>query len=227
MPRDSDALLDGISPEYVSEATKKGLVLSPNLNLEAWSRVVARLALNARKVTGSADTLCAWLGDVLAYREGRYRGQIAEYARAAGLHPTTLRNAKLVCSRIPMSCRRDDLSWSHHVEIGKAFASAPDIAQWLKAAAKEGLTRAELRQRIRDSRKKPEFASTAAHPAEIAQFQLLRELRGIDRLLQKSRPIWAPWPANNCKRAQMELGSLVEFIRMIGDKAGSGERVVA
>ena len=217
---DHHALLTGIVPEHIEQATAKGLVLKAGLDQETWSRLVTHLAKNTRAFTAKSDTSCAWLGDVLAYREGKYHGQIAELARAAGLHATTLRNAKLVCGRIPLSCRRDELSWSHHCEIGKAFGTANEIIHWLKIAAEEKLTRMELRRIIREQRKSPELTSAKMGPFEAEPFLLLRELRALDRHIQKSRTLWEQWPAQNCRLARKELGALVAFVQAIQEKAG-------
>jgi hypothetical protein len=150
-----------------------------------------------------------------------------ELAYAAGLHPTTLRNAKLVCSRIPVSCRRDELSWSHHCEIGKTFTAANDITHWLQVAVEEKLTRTELRQRIRMQRASPALAAPDGSPLDTEHFSLLRELRAIDRHLQKSRPLWEQWSGQSCRLAQAELESLAAFVQAIQDKAGaSGSRDV-
>jgi hypothetical protein len=156
---------------------------------------------------------------VLAYREGKYHGQIKELATAAGLHPTTLRNAKLVCSRIPVSCRRDELSWAHHCEVGKAFTAAQDITYWLQVAVEEDLTRMELRQRIRMQRKSPELAIPDTGHLDTEHFRLLRELRAMDRHLQKNRPHWEQWSAQSCRLAQEELRSLTAFLQSIQARA--------
>ena len=103
---------------------------------------MAHLARLARTTTGARQTLTAWLGDALAYGEIRYRGRIATCAGEAGLEPGTLRNAKMVCSRIPVSCRHDALSWTHHCEVGLAFADPAEIEQWLALAEREKLSTA-------------------------------------------------------------------------------------
>lgn len=213
-------LLTGVAKEHIAQTSALGLTLQSGLDQEAWSRVATRLALNAREFTKGTDTLCAWLGDLLNYREGKYRGQIAELAQAAGLHPTTLRNAKLVCSRIPVSCRRDGLSWSHHCEIGKAFTDAQDIMHWLKVAAEESLCRTALRDKIRDHRKKPELATTATTLLATENFALLRELRAAERLLEREQAVWKVWSPETCRLALTELSSLVHFLDAIRNHAG-------
>ncbi len=111
----------------VARATRLGLVLKPGLETEAWRGLVTHVARLVRTSAGARQTLTAWLGDALAYGETGGRGLIAECAAATGINPGTLRNAKMVCLRIPVSCRRDTLSWTHHCEVGIAFANPQEI----------------------------------------------------------------------------------------------------
>src|SRR5580693_5831820 len=116
LPPSYTDLLDLLPKAQVRSAVRLGLCLSPDLDRDSRSRLVASVVQTAGRTSSNRDTLTAWLGDLLACGSEQYRGQITEYARAAGLAPGTLRDAKLVCSRIPVSCRRDTLSWSHHCE---------------------------------------------------------------------------------------------------------------
>jgi hypothetical protein len=217
---DHHALLTGIAPEHIEQATAKGLVLKAGLDQDNWSRLVTHLAKNTRAFTAKSDTSCMWLGDVLAYREGKYHGQIAELARAAGFHATTLRNAKLVCGRIPPSCRRDGMPWSHLCEIGKTFSAPHEIVHWLKIIAEQKLSRAVLRRMIREHRKSPELTTAKMGPFENEPFPLMRELRALDRQIQKNRSLWEQWPAHKWRLAGEELGVLVAFVQAIQDRAG-------
>ena len=133
-------LLAALPQEHIETASRLGLSLKPGLSLENWSRLVATVVHMAGQASRRRDTLTAWLGDLLAFGGGKYRGQITEYAKAAGLDPGTLRSAKLVCSRIPLLCRHNTLSWSHHCEVGKAFKTPAEIKTWLDTAAREGLS---------------------------------------------------------------------------------------
>ena len=105
MPADLKNLLSGLPQTHVQEASRLGLALKPGMDTDTWSQLVAGLAQVAGRISRDRDTVTAWLGDLLAYGGGKYRGQITEYATAAGLDPGTLRVAKLVCSRIPVLCR--------------------------------------------------------------------------------------------------------------------------
>ena len=118
---------------------------------------------------------------------------IAECAAATGINPGTLRNAKMVCLRIPVSCRRDTLSWTHHCEVGIAFANPPEIERWLAVAESDGLSAMALRRRIRShvaSRREQRGASP--DEASTTAFQLMRELRAGDRMLELLRRTGLP-----------------------------------
>ena len=127
MQIDLKQLLAALPPSGIDRATRLGLALAPKIETDQWRRLAAHVAGLTRHATGARQTLTAWLGDVLVYGADRGRGLITECAHAAGLDPGTLRNAKMVCSRIPMSRRHDALSWSHHCEVGLAFRDPATI----------------------------------------------------------------------------------------------------
>lgn len=211
MRSEQQLLLAGIPEEHIKQAGPIGLELQANIKVEDWSELITRLACNAKAVTSGTDTVAAWLGDVLAYKQGKYRGQISALARAAGLHPTTLRNAKMVCRRIPLSCRRDTLSWSHHCEIAKVFSTGEDIARWLDQAEKGRWSKMELRRQIAESRCDPESATPSVPPTDSAHFGLLRELLAAERMLRLCRNTWRSWPPKICRLTSNELPTLLAF----------------
>ena len=209
MRPDYEKFIAGIAPEKVRTVTRLGVELAAGLDVESWSQLVAHLVKAAGRLARNRDTVTAWLGDVLAYGGGKYHGQIAEYARAAGMSPGTLRDAKLVCSRIPLAHRHEELSWSHHCEVGKAFSSQDEIEHWLSLATKEQLATMALRKRIRAhvSQTRP-----ASPPIDLGAFRLLRELRALDRLLAADRAVWNTWTPEAQRAALSELSTLNEFV---------------
>jgi hypothetical protein len=209
-------LLAWLPQEYVETASRLGLSLKAGLNLENWSRLVATVVHMAGHSSRRRDTLTAWIGDLLAFGGGKYRGQITEYAKAAGLDPGTLRSAKLVCSRIPLLCRHNTLSWSHHCEVGKAFKTPDEIKIWLATAAREGLSVRELRKRIRQHLAGPTKPDGGPAPAgAAAPFALLRELRAVGRFVENHPEVWREWSPATCELALSEMQPLVDFISEI------------
>lgn len=212
MPPDHQKFLTALPHGAVREATRLGLELARGLDASTWSKLVSRIAQLAGGLSRQRDTLTAWLGDVLAFGAGKYHGQIAEYARAAGISPGTLRDAKLVCTRIPLGSRHEKLSWSHHCEIGKAFTALPEIKRWLALAAEEQLSTAALRRRIRDHLSQ---SRAAPNTVDVPTFRLMRELRALDRMLGSERKLWHEWPAEARRSALAELNALVEFVTVL------------
>ena len=204
----------------ITHASRLGLALTPQLEHEAWRCLVVHLARLARTTTGARLTLTAWLGDALAYGEIRYRGRITTCADEAGLEPGTLRNAKMVCSRIPVSCRHDALSWTHHCEVGLAFADPAEIERWLTIAEQEELSTSALRKRIRTHLAEEHGAATTSPAWPSADgFRLMRDLRATERMLREDRSVWQRWSPKATQLALQELQALGEFIDTLRARA--------
>ena len=214
MQADVPQLLAELPSAGIDSATRLGLSLAPEMDTDAWRHLVTRVASLARTATGARQTLTAWLGDALAYGGARGRGLITECAEAAGFDPGTLRNAKMVCTRIPVSWRHDALTWTHHCEVGLAFSDRAKIELWLSIAEAEGLSTSELRCRIRASvasvhgRQPPNATVGTA----VMAFRLMRELRAASRSLARTRRIWRQWSPAAAKLALQELPPVTEFV---------------
>jgi hypothetical protein len=213
MRTEVDQLVRELPVAGIAHATRLGLMLKPGLETEAWRGLVVHVARLVRTSTGARQTLTAWLGDVLAYGETGGRGLITECAVATGINPGTLRNAKMVCLRIPVSCRRDTLSWTHHCEVGIAFANPEEIERWLAVAETDGLSAMALRRRIRShvaSRREQRGASP--DETSITAFHLMRELRAGDRMLDRDRAAWREWSPGAAQLALQELRAVTDFV---------------
>ena len=216
-PEKGDVPLDGfmaaLPREHIAQASRLGLALKPGLDLENWSKLMAHIVQMTGRASRNRDTLTAWLGDLLAFGGGRYRGQITEYAKAAGLDPGTLRAAKLVCSRIPLLSRHNTLSWSHHCEVGKAFKLPDEVESWLCLAEREGLSVREVRKRIRQHLAGPTPPDSGPPSAgAAAPFALLRELRAVGRFVQNHSEIWQDWSPATCELALSEMQPIAAFL---------------
>ena len=115
----------------------------------------------------------------------------------------------MVCSRIPVSCRHDALSWSHHCEVGLIFSDRAEIARWLAIAEAENLSTGELRRRIRAHVAVSARGAKRAVNAEA--FELMRDLRSVARLLGQRRQVWGKWSPSAAHLALSELAALAEF----------------
>ena len=223
MQTDVPQLLAALPSAGVERATRLGLSLAPEMETEAWRHLVTRVAGLARTATGARQTLTAWLGDALAHGGARGRGLIAECAEAAGLDPGTLRNAKMVCTRIPVSCRHDALSWTHHCEVGLAFSEPDEIERWLSIAEVERLSTSALRCRVRAQVADAHGREPAnAMGASVTAFRLMRELRATSRSLARERNLWQHWSPAAAQLALQELRPLTEFIDEVRARALTG-----
>lgn len=226
MQADVPQLLAELPSAGIETATRLGLSLTPQMDADAWRHLVTRVASLARTATGARQTLTAWLGDALAYGGARGRGLITECAEAAGFDPGTLRNAKMVCSRIPLSWRHDALTWTHHCEVALVFSDQAQIELWLSIAEVEGLSTSELRRRIRTCaayvhrRQSPE----AARETSVAAFRLMRELRAASRSLARTCDFWRRWPPTAANVALQDLNYLAEFIDVMRLTASVGSQ---
>jgi hypothetical protein len=213
MRTDVEQLVRELPEAGIARATRLGLVLNPGLKTETWRGLVTHVARLVRTSAGARQTLTAWLGDVLAYGETGGRGLITECAAATGINPGTLRNAKMVCLRIPVSCRRDTLSWTHHCEVGIAFANPQEIERWLAVAESDGLSAMALRRRIRSHvASLHEQRGASADESAITAFQLMRELRAGDRFLDRHCAAWRQWTPSAAQFALQELRAVTDFV---------------
>lgn len=206
---DVEQLIASLPGAAVVRATRLGLALAPNLETVTRHELFSQLSRLARSATSERHTVTTWLGDLLAYGGPLRRGQIAAVAVATGLDAGTLRNAKMVCQRIPLSRRHDALSWSHHCEVGLAFADPAQIEHWLAMAEHENVATAELRRRIRLH---IAISARAICAAPSAGFRLMRELRAAARAAEQLRGVWKRWPASMAGLALEELQPLAEFL---------------
>lgn len=131
--------------ERAGALTVTGLDLSsrPDLSYEELEAMAAFF--------GHVNEVSRWACfDTLLQIEMRHGDLVAQAAEATGLQPQTIENGISIARKIPKSRRRAGVFFSTHAEVA-ALAPA-DQRRWLKTAADEKLTKAELRARIRAER---------------------------------------------------------------------------
>lgn len=212
MPTELQLMVAALPERGVVRATGVGLHLDSNIGDADWQELMRKLAMLTRQSWAARQTATAWLGDALAQAE-RFHGQIAMWAETAGLHPGTLRNAKMVCTRIPLSWRHYTLKWSHHFEIGIAFSDEAEIKRWIGIAVAELLSTAELRKRIRAYVAQGADQAKSASPAESAEtFRFLRDLRAASRSVVRGEIVWKRWDGKTAQSALTEIAPLVALV---------------
>lgn len=119
-----------------------GLQFTRQLPFDSWLRIGRQLS--------AAINASSWcLGDWLAYGEAAYSGRYRDAVEHTSLDYQTLRNYAWVAKRFPLSRRRDNLSFGHHVEV--AALPEPEQDFWLRKAQELGWSRNLLRRELRTS----------------------------------------------------------------------------
>lgn len=132
----TDAL--SIGAKYQTSAV--GLVAKGKATYAQWE-----VALSV--ACGIAKSCPFWIGDLLNIGESTYGQMFSQAAGDTGFDPAYLANLKWVCSRVELSRRREQLSFSHHQEVAKL--EPPDQDKWLTLAVNNKWTRAQLREAMR------------------------------------------------------------------------------
>ncbi len=87
-----------------------------------------------------------WIGDWINFGEAVYGERYAQAVDVTELSKETLINYAYVARSVPRSRRREELSFGTHAEVAPLEPS--EQKKWLDAAAENGWTRAELRERL-------------------------------------------------------------------------------
>ena len=119
------------------------LILPDNLEYEAWEEI-GKYLVNFEKCVKW------WIGDWLAYGEMNYGETYKQAEKVTGLQYQTLARAKQVSSKVEFKRRRLNLSHAHHHEV--APLSPGNQTRWLDKAEREGLSKSQLRQAIREEK---------------------------------------------------------------------------
>ncbi len=109
------------------------------LTFEEWARVGGQLQRMGRAWQW-------WIGDWILHGAEHYAETYAQAIDTTGLEVQTLMNIASVSRRIPVSRRREQLSWSHHEAV--ACLRPDERDEWLQRAITEGMTVARLRARL-------------------------------------------------------------------------------
>lgn len=118
--------------------TLTSLALPPELSRGEWANVGHQLCAAHQSVSW-------WIADWVAFGNLKY-GNISDFAELTGYTPDSLWQMGWAASRVKTFSRLKDLSFGHHVAV--ASLNDEDQKKWLERAAREGMTRAELRAAI-------------------------------------------------------------------------------
>ncbi|HET6478988.1 MAG TPA: LmbU family transcriptional regulator [Actinoplanes sp.] len=120
-----------------------GLRIPQSLTYENWAKAGIQIAR-------IADSSAWCLGDWLVCGKSRYRNRYQHAIEAAGLDYQTLRNYAWIACRFKLPRRREQLSFQHHAEVAALLDDEQD--RWLDEAERQGWSRNQLRQNLKESR---------------------------------------------------------------------------
>lgn len=123
--------------------TATGLSATGRPTFDEWAHAGAVL----KQIGGAVQF---WLGDWLAFGEGRYGERVAQALEASPYEEGTLRNCAYVARAIPPSRRREAVPFAIHQEVAPLPPAEQD--HWLAKAEAEQCSRADLRTAIRRAR---------------------------------------------------------------------------
>jgi hypothetical protein len=153
-----DMLVQGHEHQYVTE-TPTGLVFREDTPLEVVGALIERLTRQSKRIEWA-------LGDALQFAERRYGDTYAQWVEETGLSENTLATYRWVADRIEPLRRRKDVGWSHHREV--AGIDDPTIQdRLLDEAADKGMTRWEVRQRVKAEQEQRRGHAVAADGAAL------------------------------------------------------------
>lgn len=120
--------------------SNNALTIKEGVPLEVWQGIGKFLKSTKR-------TVHFWIGDWIRYGHKAYGERYLEAMDITGLSYKTLRNMVVVCKAIEMSRRRDNLSFSHYIEVTALSPAKQD--EWLRIAQEEQLSTKALRSKIK------------------------------------------------------------------------------
>lgn len=93
-----------------------------------------------------------WLGDWVRYGNAKFGEKYSRASKITGYDAQTLMNMVYVSSRIEISRRRENLSWSHHEAVAPLEPELQD--HWLDRAIADKFSVSDLRVELRSARRR-------------------------------------------------------------------------
>jgi hypothetical protein len=149
-PKDvGDILVQGHEHDYVTE-TATGLRFRPDTPIEVWGALVERLQRQQKVIEWA-------LADALNFGDDAYGEDYAQWVEETGLAKRTLQNIARIGRAIEPARRRADVSFAHHAEV--VTLPVPEQESLLEAAERQGMTRYDLRDAVRERKRQIEDRS--------------------------------------------------------------------
>lgn len=154
---------------------KHGLEAIGHPSFEDWENV-------GKFIKRSNEAVQFWRGDWLNYGEHNYDTWTQYFGKEEAAYQT-LANEKWVASRIPISRRREHLSWSHHAEV--AELEPYEQEEMLNMAEKHDMSVSTFRKAVRHYKLKldlQELSDAQLQPTDPKEFESVQKI--IDSSIQ-------------------------------------------
>lgn len=115
---------------------KNGITPNGDPTFDQWQEV-------GKFIQKAGGAVHFWIGDWLNYGEQKFGEMYAQAMEATGFDYQTLADDKYVASKVPLSRRRENLSFSSHREV--ASLSPEKQEELLEKASTEGLRSKDIR----------------------------------------------------------------------------------
>lgn len=144
---------------------KKGIEAVGEPSFKQWEKV-------GEFIRRSEESVHFWIGDWLLFGEKKYGETFSQAMDATKYNYQTLATDKWVSSRVPLSCRHENLSWDHHRAVA---ALEPEVQkEFLDQAEEKEMGREQLRQAVRQYNLKedlPELSEEQRQRTDETVFQ--------------------------------------------------------
>ncbi len=178
----------------------KGLRIPRQLPFERWLAVGRKLS--------EIHTSSAWCpGDWLAHGEAAYGGRYRDAVEQTSLDYQALRNYAWVARQVPLSRRRDSLSFGHHAEVAALPQAEQDF--WLRKAEELSWPVRQLRQEVRASIRERHAGKTSARGEDGGAGQA-PPARSEERAVARLQIRVPRWQLESCQDAARRAGLIVE-----------------
>jgi len=150
--------------------TKNGLTPLGTPSFDQW-RACGEFLRNAN------GAVHFWIGDWLNYGEQKYGETYAQAIDGTQYDYQTLSNDKWIASRVEVSRRRENLSFSHHSEVAELDPEEQD--ELLDLADNQKLNRSEFRKVVRSYKLQldlPELTDEERSPIDQEEFEVVEKL---------------------------------------------------
>jgi hypothetical protein len=118
---------------------RDSLLLPDGMSFDSWCQLGSQITL-------IANCSAWWLGDWLVYGEQAYGDRYQQAIADTSLSYQTLRNYAWVARALPVSRRRDTLSFGHHIEVAALPEDEQDV--WLARAEQLNWSCRKLRRAL-------------------------------------------------------------------------------